>query len=178
MSGRILVGSHDGVYVVRFEGDVRVTLSGSFDHYVEVMLKDPTLQSVLVDLNDAIAIDSTSLGCLAKLSLQVQKRRAKLPTLVCQSQDILRVLRNMGFEDVFAIVDERYQPDQSLVELPVPHDMSESAMREKVIDAHKVLMSLNQDNAEAFKDLVLALEMESQQTDTSDLAASQGASPA
>ena len=83
MSGRILVGDHAGVYVIRFEGDVRVTLCGSFDHYLDVMLQDPGFVSVLVDLSDAIAIDSTSLGVLAKLSLGVQDSKARLPTLVC-----------------------------------------------------------------------------------------------
>ena len=72
VSGRILVGDHDGVYVLRFEGDVRVTLSGSFDHYMERILVDGSLDSVLVDLTDAIAIDSTSLGVLAKLSIKLQ----------------------------------------------------------------------------------------------------------
>lgn len=164
MSGRILVGDHAGVYVVRFEGDVRVTLAGSFDHYVEAMLSDPKFHSVLVDLNDAVAIDSTSLGGLAKLSIQVQNRHAKVPTLVCGSEDILRVLINMGFDDVFAIVDEDYQANRSLAELPIAHDMSEEVMRAKVIDAHKVLMSLNAANQAAFKDLVKALELESRST--------------
>ena len=160
MKGRILVGDHQGVYVVRFEGDVRVTLAGSFDHYLDAMLSDPEFKSVLVDLNDAVAIDSTSLGGLAKLSIQVQQRKGKLPTLLCDSSDILRVLFNMGFDDVFAIVDDDYLLNQHLAELPTPHDMSESEMRAKVIDAHRVLMDMNAANEAAFRDLVAALEEE------------------
>ena len=86
MNGRILVGNHEGVYVVRFEGDVRVTLSGSFDHYLAAMLADPNFVSVLVDLNDAVGIDSTSLGGLAKLSITVAEERNKVPSLLsCRS---------------------------------------------------------------------------------------------
>ena len=162
MSGTIQVGDHGGVYVLRFEGDVRVTLSGSFDHYMQKMLDDGRLEMVLVDLSEAIAIDSTSLGVLAKLSIQIQRERGRLPTLVCQSPDILRVLFNMGFEDVFAIVDEHFQTQQNLAELPMPNDMTEETLRARVIDAHKVLMSMNDNNAEAFKDLVDALEVEQQ----------------
>lgn len=146
---------------MRFEGDVRVTLSGSFDHYLETMLADPKFVSVLVDLNDAVAIDSTSLGGLAKLSLSVQKKYRKLPTLLCQSTDILRVLTNMGFDDVFAVVDETFSNGPHLAELPLAHDMSEQVMREKVIEAHRVLMELNESNEAAFRDLVQALETES-----------------
>ncbi len=162
MSGRILVGDHDGVYVIRFEGDVRVTLCGSFDHYLEMMLEDPNFVSVLVDLSAAQAIDSTSLGVLAKLSLGVQKEKHHLPTLVCDVPDILRILLNMGFDDVFNVVDQDYAAQQNLAELPVATDLAEEEMRERVIDAHKVLMSMNEQNAATFKDLVDALEAEGQ----------------
>ena len=160
MNGRILVGDHDGVYVIRFEGDVRVTLCGSFDHYLEQMLDNPDFESVLVDVSGAVGIDSTSLGVLAKLSLGVQEVKSKLPTLVCTSPDIRRILVNMGFDDVFVIVDEQYVFDRNLGELPVSQDMAIDEMRERVIDAHKLLMSLNETNKEAFQDLVTALESE------------------
>jgi anti-anti-sigma factor len=162
VSGRILVGDHDGVYVIRFEGDVRVTLCGSFDHYLEAMLKDPKFVSVLVDLSDAIAIDSTSLGVLARLSIGVQQSNQRLPTLVCTAPDILRILVNMGFDDVFAIVDEKFHTEQNLAELPLASDIAEDEMRERVIAAHKILMSMNERNENTFRDLVRALETEGQ----------------
>ncbi len=163
MNGRILVGDHNGVYMIRFEGDVRVTLSGSFDHYLDAILKDEQLVSVLVDLSDAQAIDSTSLGVLAKLSIAVQQGRGKLPTLVCSAPDILRILHNMGFDDIFAIVDEGYQSEQNLAELPVATDLDEETLRTQVIEAHKTLMAMNQQNHDTFKDLVGALEEERRQ---------------
>ncbi len=167
MNGRILVGNHSGVYVIRFEGDVRVTLSGSFDHYLESMLADQEMTSALVDLSGAEAIDSTSLGVLAKLSIAYQKERGKLPTMVCSSPDILRILHNMGFEDIFVIVNEAFESDQSLAELPLANDIAEEDLRNRVIDAHRVLMDMNEHNRETFKDLVSALEAEAQQDPSS-----------
>jgi len=162
MNGRILVGDHDGVYVLRFEGDVRVTLCGSFDHYLEVMLQDRGLTSVMVDLTQAVAIDSTSLGVLAKLSLGLQAKCQQVPMLVCDVPDILRILNNMGFDDVFSIVDENYSGKQNLAELPQATDFDEAEMRQRVIAAHQVLMGLNARNAATFKDLVSALEAENE----------------
>ena len=160
MNGKIQVGNHEGVYVICLQGDVRVTISGSFDHYIEAMLSDSRFSSVLVDLSQASAIDSTSLGVLAKLSLAVQGRYAKLPTLLCSNPDILRVLANMGYDDVYAIVDEQYHSAQNLADLPMSTDMDEDLMRERVIDAHRTLMAMNETNANTFKDLVAALEAE------------------
>lgn len=160
MSGKILVGEHDGVHVVRFEGDVRVTLAGNLDHYVADMLAREDFVSVVVDLSRATGLDSTSLGGLAKLSIQVKAQQAQIPTLICQSEDILRVLDNMGFDDVFVIVDEAFVLQSELAEIPSGHEMSVAEMRTAVIDAHKTLMSMNTANAETFRDLVRALEDE------------------
>lgn len=162
MSGKILVGDLDGVYVIRFMGDVRVTLTGAFDHYIDEMLADPAYASTLIDLNDAIAIDSTSLGGLARLSIRVREQQHRMPTLLCASPDILRVLRNMGFDDVFEVVGENYRGQPRMSELPVPLDISEAELRQRVIDAHKALMSMNPGNRDAFHDLVAALEAEAE----------------
>ena len=51
MSGRILVASHDGVYVIVFEGDVRLTLCTTVDEYLEKMFQDSGFRSVIVDLS-------------------------------------------------------------------------------------------------------------------------------
>ena len=160
MSGKMMVGSHEGVYVLRFEGDVRLTVSGSFDRYLDAMFADPGFVSVLVDLTAAVAIDSTSLGVLAKLSIAVQKKYNQLPMLVCSAHDILRILHNMGFEDVFNIVSDANELRQQLAELPLANDLGEEVMRLRVIEAHETLMGLNEQNAVTFRSLVEALQAE------------------
>jgi anti-anti-sigma factor len=142
---------------LKFNGDIRVGLCGALDAFCERMLNAADFRSVIVDLADTIAIDSTALGCLARLSLSVQKVRDKIPTLICRSQDVRRVLLNMGFDDVFAIVADGAVQSVDLVDLP---EVDESETRERVIEAHKVLMSLNENNRETFQSLVDALEQE------------------
>ena len=157
MSGNFSVGTYEGTYVLKFNGDIRVGLCGALDAFCERMLNAADFRSVIVDLADTIAIDSTALGCLARLSLSVQKVRDKIPTLICRSQDVRRVLLNMGFDDVFAIVADGAVQSVDLVDLP---EVDESETRERVIEAHKVLMSLNENNRETFQSLVDALEQE------------------
>ena len=159
-----MVGNHEGVYVLRFEGDVRLTVSGTFDRYLDAMFADPRFVSVLVDLSAAVAIDSTSLGVLAKLSIAVQKKYQQLPLLVCNAQDILRILQSMGFEDVFVIVSDAQALRQQLAELPLANDLDEEEMRLRVIEAHETLMGLNEQNAVTFRSLVEALQAESSAT--------------
>ena len=160
MTGRILVGSHDGVYVLLFEGDVRLTLCAAVDGYLEKMFHDEKFKSVVVDLSRTDSIDSTSLGVLAKLSIQAAKLFDYTPTLVSTSRDITRILLSMGFEDVFHIVEEPLQHAGQLGELP-PVQASHDNLRQRVIDAHRTLMAMNEGNRQTFQDLVATLEAES-----------------
>ena len=40
MAGRILVAEHDGVYMIKFEGDVRLTLCATVDQYLDRMFAE------------------------------------------------------------------------------------------------------------------------------------------
>ena len=71
--GRILAATHNGSYVIRLVGDVRLTLCNSMDDFFEHMFADPEFVSVWVDLCDAQGIDSTTLGLLAKLALRIKE---------------------------------------------------------------------------------------------------------
>ena len=157
-SGRILVGSHDGVHVLKLTGDVRVTLGATVDGVLQDVLASDDLASVLVDLSETDGIDSTSLGLLARLSIEAQRRLGRVPTLISTRPDITRVLTTMGFdEDVFEIVEEPLAVAPLLGEQPEIDD-EEAAVRARVLAAHRTLMSLSPDNRERFRDLVSALE--------------------
>ncbi len=156
-AGRILVGSHDGVYVILFEGDVRLTLCTAVDGYIGKMFQDAEFKSVVVDLTRTESIDSTSLGLLAKLSIQAQKLFGYLPTLVCPQKDVLRIILSMGFEDVFNIQENALEHEEQLGELPVSSS-SEEDVRQRVLEAHRILMDMNEANRQAFHDLVETLE--------------------
>jgi len=159
MQGRILVGSHDGVYILLFEGDVRLTLCTAVDGYLEKMFKDSSFKSVVVNLSRTESIDSTSLGRLAKLSIQADKRFNYRPTLVSTQGDVTRILLSMGFDDVFNIVEQPLEHKEQLGELPMVESTRED-VRQRVLEAHKTLMAMNETNRDAFHDLVVTLESE------------------
>lgn len=159
MPGRILVGSHDGVYILLFEGDVRLTLCTAVDGYLEKMFKDKSFKSVVVNLSRTQSIDSTSLGLLAKLSIQADKLFNYRPTLVSTQVDVTRILLSMGFDDVFNIVEQPLEHKEQLGELPMIKSSRED-VRQRVLEAHKTLMAMNETNRDAFHDLVVTLESE------------------
>ena len=155
--GRILAASHDGAYLLRLEGDVRLTLCTTIDDYIQKMFDDPEFVSVWVDLCDAEGIDSTTLGLLAKLALEVQERFGFQPAIYCCDPGINRLLRSMGFQRLFVLYEESCANPDDIDEIPVVHG-SEDAVKKKVIEAHRVLMGLNEENRARFKDLMAVLE--------------------
>jgi len=157
LKGRILVADHDGTHVLKFLGDVRLTLCPALDQYLDNIFNSRHFKTILIDLTETQGIDSTSLGMLAKMSIRMKKQMGFVPTLVSVNDNITRVLLSMGFEKVFVLVkhlDEDPEPMQELAE----GNFSDLSVQEKVLEAHRTLMGMNHKNHQEFKNLVDVLE--------------------
>lgn len=163
MSGQIMGAAYDGVYELKFVGDIRLTFSHAIDGFVAQMFNDAGFKSVFIDLSETDAIDSTSLGLLAKLSIEAKKRFNYAPTLVSTHSDVTRILDTMGFDDVFHIINAPLRESTQLRELPRVPNIGKDELRRRVIDAHRTLSSMNPHNCETFKDLLADLEAEEEQ---------------
>lgn len=155
--GQILVADYQGVYVIKMLGDVRLTFCVSFDQFIDGMFSDNQFSSVIFDLSSAEAIDSTTLGLMAKISILSQEHFQVMPIVLATSPSIQRILQTMGFADIFTIVDKLDAPVLAERELHCG-GCDEDEVKERVLEAHKILMSMNEKNAAAFRDLVTMLQ--------------------
>ncbi len=157
--GKILVADNDGNYLLRLIGEVRVTLCLSLDNYIQTLFKGEKPKTVTVDIRQAKTIDSTTLGLLTRMAQRIHKSSPLY--MICDDTDMRRLVCSMGIHYLYNIVKDATQCQQNLVsrctELKIQQGTQEEVARH-VIDAHKSLMALNDDNKEAFKDLVDALE--------------------
>ncbi|MBD7977064.1 MULTISPECIES: anti-sigma factor antagonist RssC [Pseudomonas] len=156
-NGKIQFAEQDGIFVLKFVGEVRLTLCSALDATIEKIFASANFTSIVIDLIETRSIDSTTLGLLAKLSILSRQKVGLLPTLVTDQPDITRLLHSMGFDQVFNIVDQPSVTPENLTDLP-SQDVSEPEVKARVLEAHRILMGLNESNREAFHDLVLALE--------------------
>ncbi|WP_373186176.1 anti-sigma factor antagonist RssC [Halopseudomonas sp.] len=156
-TGKIQFAESEGTFVLKFIGDVRLTLCAALDAYIEKIFSVLTFNAIIIDLTETDGIDSTSLGLLAKLSILSRQKVGFLPTLVSTKDDMNRLLQSMGFDQVFNIVSEITPTATELEDLP-GQALSEELVKDKVLEAHRILMNLNEHNREAFRDLVSALE--------------------
>lgn len=157
-AGRVLAATKDGAYVLRLTGDVRMTLCASLDEYIAGMLDDPEFASVWIDLCDVEGLDSTTLGQLARLAQRVNARYAFRPAIFSCDASINRLLHSMGFQRLFDLHEDTCDEGSIAVEdIPLVPG-SEDAVKDRVIEAHRALMGVSDENAERFRDLMAVLE--------------------
>lgn len=157
--GKILFAEKNGIHVLKFVGDVRLTLGPTISSFLEHLRSCSDFRSMIIDLSDTETIDSTALGLIAKISICTQESFNSTTTLVSPREDVTRVLKSMAMEQVCVISGDQISEETGLRELP-QEIASEDVLREQVLEAHKVLMSLTPENYEKFQDLVEALENE------------------
>ena len=155
--GKIQFAEYNETFVLKCVGDVRLTFCSALNETIEKILKTNSFKSIVIDLTEVISIDSTTLGLLAKLSILSKRKFGMLPTLASTNPDVSRVLDSMGFNQVFNVVHTPAPCPECLDDLP-EQEQSEAVVKERVLEAHQILMSLNQSNRDAFRDLVSALE--------------------
>ena len=154
---RIRAASNEGAHVLKLEGDVRLTMCTALDHYFQSMFAEPGFMSVWVDVTEADGLDSTTLGMLAQLAIQTNERFDFRPAIFSTNPSIDRLLDTMGFDQLFERRSESCNTESAIKEIPaVPCEAGE--VKRQVLEAHRALMSMSDDNADAFKDLVSTLE--------------------
>ncbi len=156
-AGKILVSDVEGNYLIKFIGDVRVTLCGSLNRYMETIFGSHDVKNVVVDMLEAEGLDSTTLGLLAKLGLHCRKQYGVDVQVFCQNPSILRTLDCMGFDELFDIIQQVPTISAKLHNITsVNPEVDE--IRRQVLEAHKLLVQLNPKNSSEFTDLIRALE--------------------
>ncbi|OUS10152.1 hypothetical protein A9Q89_11620 [Gammaproteobacteria bacterium 53_120_T64] len=160
--GQIFVGETDGNYLIKMNGDVRVTLCASLNHYVERIFTNRNVKNVLVDLLETEGVDSTTLGLLTKLALSSKRLFGVAPLLFCDNPGILRTLESMSLDEIFSIIDQPSTAsgvEGGLEELPCDNCDEEEARR-SVLEAHRLLVEINPQCEAEFIDLIHYLEDE------------------
>jgi anti-anti-sigma factor len=159
-TGSILHGTHDGVQVLRFIGEVRHTLGPALEHFLDQLLEQRP-PGIVFDLSETLMIDSTCLGLLARTALRLRNLDLEKATVVSPRADIREVLRSMSFDRLFRVVGE--PPPATGPTRPLEtHKYKEDDILAAMLGAHRVLMSLSEQNRLQFKDVVDALEQESE----------------
>ncbi len=158
--GQVFHGTHKGVEVLCYKGEIRHTLCVALDRYINALLKNEDLLGFVIDLSDTESIDSANLGVLARLARSAQRESLPKVTIISGRPSITEILEAVGFDRVFTIVNELEAEWGKLNAIPEIASKEEEMAR-LLLEAHRELMGLNEKNSAVFRDVVTAIERES-----------------
>ena len=159
--GKILSFDRQGNYLLKFTGDVRMTLCGSLNGHIDRILGGEGVERVVIDMLSAEGLDSTTLGLLAKLGLHCRKNYGFNVEIFCLDKSILRTLESMSFDEIFDIFDRvpHLSDSDQLSEIEAPSSPADD-LRQQVLEAHRILVTLSESNQREFEGVIQALESE------------------
>lgn len=158
-SSKIYYAANAGIHGLKYVGHIRYTIGASLDKFIKTLFDGPKPEGFMVDLREAESIDSTNLGLLARIANLMKQCGAPKVTLVSTDEDINTLLFSVGFDEVFDIVDETGHIMTDSQELGLEDDTGPE-MAQTVLDAHRTLMSIGEDNKARFQDVIELFEQQ------------------
>jgi anti-anti-sigma factor len=156
-TGTIFYARHERTYVLKLVGELRYTLSESFNAFLDRLFKRQDFDNILIDLTEAQSIDSTMLGLLAKIASFMRARFDSRAVLVCDNPDINQLLDSLGFYGIFTICEQGPGETAPLQRLTADAT-SADAMAATILEAHSILSEVNDCNKALFRDVIDALQ--------------------
>ena len=160
MEDQVLFARQDEVNVLKFVGKIRFQICSAVEGFLKKFYDEKRIFPIVIDLNETKSIDSTVLGLLAQIAIQSINEFHHKPTLLVSCYDILRVLMCMSFDRVFNILQENGSSSGAFHEIK-PLCTDETDMGNRILTAHRTLMSLSAENRTKFEIVVKMLEKES-----------------
>ncbi|WP_407410974.1 anti-anti-sigma factor GigB [Acinetobacter sp.] len=166
-TGHVEYASLNGTHIFKLIGEVRAHSCISLDKLLNKLEQHSDVVGAIVDLTQTTFIDSTVLGVLAKLGLKLKQIHHLQAIMLSTNPDITTLANSMGLGQVFVILNYCGESDvctQALVDDHINH----ASMLRTVLEAHKTLMQLNENNQNMFEPLVKQLEKEQQNLEQSN----------
>ncbi|RUQ35544.1 MAG: STAS domain-containing protein [Candidatus Competibacteraceae bacterium] len=140
-------------FILKLVGDIRYTMGCALGDFLDGLFARTDYDNILVDLTEAHSVDSTSLGLLARIANFSRERFAHKTTLLSTNPDVNQILDNMGFYEIFDIIETGDTVSMALRQLSIEGPCKDDLTR-IVYEAHRTLSDLNPRNQETFKNVL------------------------
>lgn len=160
--GTVFYAKHEGLAVLKLVGAFAFSLGASktLDAFIDKLFVNDDFDNVLIDLTETENIDSTNLGLLAiitRITMDIHDRKA---TIISTNDNITDTLDGVGFREVFNIVNDPLDPDAAFEALNETGVDSSKDIAKMVLNAHRELVRLSEENKSMFTDVVEMLELQ------------------
>lgn len=160
--GTVYYAKHDGIVVLKLVGPFAFSLKASktLDSFINDLLIHDDFENILIDLTETKNIDSTNLGLLAMITRINMDLHDCMATIVTTNDDVTATLDGVGFGEVFHIIQDPLNPESDFKRIEEECAPSARQISEVVLNAHRELLEINEQNRAQFKDVVDMLELQ------------------
>lgn len=157
MEGSILATSVNDIEYIKFIGTIRYSHCGGLESHIEYLFDGHDYKQIVIDLEEADILDSTALGLLAKIAIQLKNTTKVSPIIFLKTGELANIIKRVCFDQVFQLIfNGELQPFEALEEL-VSNEQDEKQVLQRVIDAHESLAILSEKNRQLYKDITCSL---------------------
>ncbi|MCL2706466.1 MAG: STAS domain-containing protein, partial [Spirochaetaceae bacterium] len=127
----------------KMTGTLKYTSAIKFDTFLDNILDNKcAFEEVLIDLSEAVFLDSTNLGFLARISEFMNEKYEKKVTIYSPKEEVNKVLESVGFDEVFVLVKNIDKQEKDLKEISLDDKESSHSCSEMMLDSHKALIKV------------------------------------
>lgn len=164
-TARVSYARQGELWILRFEGPIRYMLAPSVDRFIDGRLfAGPAPYAVCLDLRGATAIDSTGIGLLAKVANGMHGAGRARPVVVSTNPEISELLVNLCLDEVCILAASAPDAPDAAVGESIPYTTpSEQELARTVLEAHRLLSEISEENREAFRSVIEAFAHEAEE---------------
>lgn len=157
MDGEIFAARVEDIEYIKFRGIVRYSHCGGLESHIDQLFERRDFSEIVIDLEDAEILDSTALGLLARLAIELKKHSDQKPVIFLHQGELSNILSRVCFDQVFNIIfEDKYSVKGEYKEL-LNYPEDEKQVLQRVIDAHRNLAELDKGNEELYRDITSIL---------------------
>ncbi len=158
MDGAIYAARVDDIEYIKFFGTVRYSHCAGFESHIDEIFKKQDFEEIVVDLDQAEILDSTALGLLARVAIELKKNSPMPPVIFVKKGELLNILKRVCFDQVFKIISDDKLDNNGEYEELVSAQQDEKQTLERVIKAHEYLAEVDQKNEKLLKDITRSIK--------------------
>ena len=143
---------------LKLVGVIRHPVSQRLSSAVSRIFSRTDVRRIVVDLQQAEFIDSTCMGLLARVASRGLELGCERPLIVSVQPEINRLLRSMGFDRVFVLVDNPASPTTGLADAAELAGIARRPDPKLILEAHRALGAMNEQNQHLFQNVIAQLE--------------------
>ena len=146
----------EGRYIFKILGKATMKNSKNLSDFIDLNFDE--IVDLSFEMSETIYMDSTFLGMIAKIAIELKTKKNKKLVVLNPSQEAKGFLKQTGITKFIDIINEEEIKSESLKAISLETNDNMNDKSRYILEMHEVLMNLNDENKKVFQSVVDAMK--------------------